>query len=837
MRRRWRTIVPHLGALALAAAATAVLVASAVLVPRVLETVADQRLTAALVAGQDAATVVLSADLDGFALGADTVDDIARTLENYPGSVDAPLAAALGEPSWVVTFPDLTAVTSEGTLVRLRLGAVPGSPSSRTVIEGTAPRPWVTGEPVEVAFEQAVAARVGAVVGSAYDGPDGRIVVSGIVADDDGGPSAQDVFHRAQSERGSGGLDLVTAGAYVDPGSIATLGPQLARAQVVATLPVRAVDLGAGDIAALERAANKTSAQGTTLSSGYPVTVSTRLPALLAGLVGEQNALVALAALLGAAPLTAAALVAALAVIAAERRRAPERVLASARGATTTRLALSAACVAAVAVLVGAAIGWGVAVAATPDAASAGFGTVAAVVVGGAAIAAAGARRAVVASRIPPVVRTAAGIVVLAAAAVAVSLLLVRGLPDTGVDPLLSAVVPLVGFSAGLVLARVFGWGLAPVARVLARGSRVGAGLAVARLARGSGRVLQITGVTIAVATATLALGLAHLTGDGLSAAAYRSVGADVRACGDGVATAELAGDAPDGVTALAEVRRLGGIPVTVDGRLRAVTVLSAPTAELNRVRAGVPVLAPSSPVSAIVSRSAAGLLAGSAVVGGIEVSGVTAVDDEVLPADTEAWVLLDDRDAASLAAPADTACVLITATDVGVVAARVRDAHPALDVIDTASETLRRESAPTVTTLLLLLAGAAVVAALAALAIAAVTEVAAGGERRRTRAVLRMIGAGRVRGLVAAEVVPLAAVSAGVGWGVGWAGVVVVAGAGGLADRLGITAPVEPSAWVATAGVALGIVALIAITSTVASAARGTGRRARRGEREGEHG
>lgn len=836
MRRRWRTIVPHLGALALVAAATAVLVASAVLVPRVLETVADQRLTAALVAGQDAATVVLSADLDGFALGADTVDDIARTLENYPGSVDVPLAAALGEPSWVVTFPDLTAVTSEGTLVRLRLGAVPGSPSSRTVIEGTAPRPWVPGEPVEVAFEQAVAARVGAVVGSVYDGPDGRIVVSGIVADDDGGPSAQDVFHRAQSERGSGGLDLVTAGAYVDPGSIATLGPQLARAQVVATLPVRAVDLGAGDIAALERAANKTSAQGTTLSSGYPVTVSTRLPALLAGLVGEQNALVALAALLGAAPLTAAALVAALAVIAAERRRAPERVLASARGATTTRLALSAACVAAVAVLAGAAIGWGVAVAATPDAASAGFGTVAAVVVGGAAIAAAGARRAVVASRIPPVVRTAAGIVVLAAAAVAVSLLLVRGLPDTGVDPLLSAVVPLVGFSAGLVLARVFGWGLAPVARVLARGSRVGAGLAVARLARGSGRVLQITGVTIAVATATLALGLAHLTGDGLSAAAYRSVGADVRACGDGVATAELAGDAPDGVTALAEVRRLGGIPVTVDGRLRAVTVLSAPTAELNRVRADVPVLASSSPVSAIVSRSAAGLLAGSAVVGGIEVSGVTAVDDEVLPADTEAWVLLDDRDAASLAAPADTACVLIT-TDVSVVAARVRDAHPALDVVDTASETLRRESAPTVTTLLLLLAGAAVVAALAALAIAAVTEVAAGGERRRTRAVLRMIGAGRVRGLVAAEVVPLAAVSAGVGWGVGWAGVVVVAGAGGLADRLGITAPVEPSAWVATAGVALGIVALIAITSTVASAARGTGRRARRGEREGEHG
>ncbi len=840
MRRWWRTIAPHRFALALVSVAVALLVASGVAVPRVLDTVAEARLAAALSPESDAeaaaaANVVLSADLDDFALGADTVDDVATTLERYPSTVDEPLRSALGEPAWLLTFPDVTAVAVDGSLLRVRVGTAPEYQRQWSVVEGTPPRPGVVGAPVEIALEQSVAARVGASVGTAWQGPDGSLVVTALISDAQGGPSAQDVFHRAASSRVNATEDLVTVGAYVDPGSVATLGPQLARAQLVATLPVRAQGLTSRDISGLDKAANKTSAQGATLASGFPVTVSTRLSALLDRVRTAQDALVALTALLVAAPLGAAILLSALAVTAAERRRAGERRLVSARGAATGRVMASAAVEASLAAAVGGAVGWALAVALTPrstvpDAAATGLGLIAVAVVGVAAVAATCARQAVRPTRVPAVVRIARDGVVIAVTVVSLSLLLGRGVPAAGVDPLLSLSVLLVAVSAGLVLARVLGPLVSPLAGIASRGRSLGAALALSRLARGGGRALQITGVTIAVATATLSLGLGQLTGDGISAAAFRSVGADVRACGDDASVTATSREATsvDGVAAVARVRRLDGIPVTGDARLRPVTVLSASTADLHRVTPAVPELGDTAPVSAVMSRSAADLLEGTVTVGGREVSGVTVVDDDALPAFADSWVLLDDRAAEALAAPVGASCLVIAAMPVApsdVVAERVREAGPGLEVVDVASETAQRRAAPTAATILGLLAGAAALAVLTSLALSVITEAAAAPERRRTRAVLSALGAGRVRGVVALETVPLALVAAVVGWGVGWVGVAVVAGAGGLADRLGIAAPVSIASVVATAGAAVLIVGVIgaaaALTATIAGERR----------------
>ncbi|MHA4801705.1 hypothetical protein, partial [Enterococcus faecium] len=77
--------------------------------------------------------------------------------------------------------------------------------------------------------------------------------------------------------------------------------------------------------------------------------------------------------------------------------------------------------------------------------------------------------------------------------------------------------------------------------------------------------------------------------------------------------------------------------------------------------------------------------------------------------------------------------------------------------------------------------------AVLAALALAVFDALAAAAERRRTAVVLSTIGVTRARGLVLAESLPLAAAAALLGGGVGWATMVVIAGAGGLGERLGI--------------------------------------------------
>ncbi len=187
---------------------------------------------------------------------------MAATLARYPATVDEPLRSALGEPAWILSFPDVTAVAVDGSLVRVRVGTAPEYQRQWSVIAGAPPRPAVVGAPVEIALEQSVAVRAGASVGTVWQGPDGSFAVTALITDAQGGPSTQDVFHRATSSRVNATDDLVTVGAYIDPGSVATLAPQLARAQLVATLPVRAQGVTSRDIAGLDKAANKTSAQG-----------------------------------------------------------------------------------------------------------------------------------------------------------------------------------------------------------------------------------------------------------------------------------------------------------------------------------------------------------------------------------------------------------------------------------------------------------------------------------------------------------------------------------------------------------------------------------------------
>ncbi len=74
---------------------------------------------------------------------------------------------------------------------------------------------------------------------------------------------------------------------------------------------------------------------------------------------------------------------------------------------------------------------------------------------------------------------------------VSLSLLLGRGVPAAGVDPLLSVSVLLVAVSAGLVLARALGPLVSPLAGIASRGRSLGAALALSRLARGGGRACR----------------------------------------------------------------------------------------------------------------------------------------------------------------------------------------------------------------------------------------------------------------------------------------------------------------------------------------------------------
>lgn len=818
MRRGWRMVRPHLVSLALVVVSVAVVVASGVLLPRVVESVADARLRDAL-ADAAVANVVLSAELDGVALDGGTVDDVAATMEQYPAAVEDPLGPALVAPEWLVAFPDTTVSDADGTLLRLRLGMAPELQERWELVRGAVPIAWVPGAPLEVALEQSVADRVGASVGTMWTSDLGAIVVAAIVAGDDSGPAAQAVFHRAAA----GVSDVVvTAGAYVDPGSVGALGEALARAQFTGRFGVDPGTLASADAEALGRAANRAAAQGTSLPSGYPVTVSSRVGALVQGVVAQQNAFVALAALLASAPLGAAALVAALAVGAAERRRSTERRLRSARGASLGRVAAGAVRAAAVAAAIGAAAGWVIALALTPDATSAAPLVPAAAVLAAAFIAAVVAASAVSPVSPPRVAQALAGAVLVAVAAGATVLLVVRGVPDGGVDPLVSAVPLLVALAASAIASAGLGFALPVASHRLARGRRLGPSLALARWARGRGRALQIVGVTTAVATLTLSIGLAQVVVTGVARAAELAVGADVRVCG-----ATIGEDVP-GVSATAELRGVGGTPVAEDGRLRAVAVFSAPTSALHRVRDDIAELSASGTI--VVSQSAAALLRDRVTISGRAVETVAVVPDDTLPVDTAAWLLQDSRDDGG--AEATSTCTLLAVapgTTVSAVATAVREEIPDAEVADTATATATRTAAPTSAALMGLLAAAAAVALVAAAVISTVTAVGARAERRRTREILALLGAPRGRGLVAAEVVPSSIVAALLGWGVGWAGIALVQGAGGLAERLGIGAGPEGAVVGLAAAAAGGTAVIVAVIGT-AVAAGDTRRTAARG-------
>lgn len=809
MRLARHLLRPHLVAGSLVVLAVAVVVASLVLVPRYLDGVADRRLDLALTAGAEAATVVWSSDLDAEFLDAGSVDDVASGLADYPDTVEAPLRRALGAPRWILAFPDLTAAATDGGFVRLRFGAAPALQASWTVLRGVAPAAWSGDGPVQIALERDVADRLGAVPGSIFAGTEVTAVVTAIVDSDRALPATQEVFARPTSERVNATDDILTGGAYVDPASVLPLAGVLARVQLVASFPVEGGSVTSGDEPALARAADRASAQGATLPNGYPVTVSSRLSAMLHDLEAQQRALETLTAMLVSAPGGAAVLASVVAVATAERRRRSERVLLSARGATPARTAAAAGRQMLLASVPGAALGWVVALVLVPDAAPSGL-VVAITAAAGAAVLAAGVAVLGVQPRaVPPVVRIAAEVMLVALAAAALALTLTRGLPDSGADPLLAATPLLIALAASVVLARAIGLVLVPAARRAWRGSRIGVSLAFSRLAHGGARVLSITGVVIAVATLTSAVGLLQVAGAGSAQASERTVGADVRACG-GAAEGAL----PAGAAASVSLRTLSGIPVSDDGRLRAVTVLAADTDDLHRVQPAIPVLSSSAvgtPV--ILSASAAEVLAGELEVAGRPVAEAAVVPDDALPADDSTWVLVEGAFADALGAPADAVCDLIdvqSGVDVAAFAADLRVERPDADVLDVASEVARRAALPTASALTGVLGGASALAVLAALALAVFDSLAAAGERRRTRAVLSMIGVMRVRGLVLAETLPLAAGAASVGWGVGWAAILVIAGAGGLGERLGIAADIPPSVVPTTVGAGAAVAALV---------------------------
>lgn len=777
---------------------------------------------------------------------------LTAALRGLRDAVPRPARAGVGDVRWIVQAP-VTPVADGASGAALELTADPETAVRIRYTSGRAPAAWTgvdaaldaTTPPVDVAISSTAADALHLTVGDVVQavdpdgGPRPRYRVSGVfepVAASDEDWAQHPSLLTPEHLRTGAGIDLVSAGAFVAPGSVGGLERTFSGGRISLYLPVR-TDIWDGRDAAQVRS-QLTAATGSpvALPGDDELTLSTGAPAAIDEALSRVRALSALLSLVAAAPAGVLLAVLALAARGALARWRPDLELAAARGASPLQLRAALAAVGAlVAVPVSAiaAVASAIAVPArlTPAEIVTGPAVVAATVVAvlAAAVPSAGARRiGAILRRFSDVALGA--VVVLAVLAYVilrqrgVVVATVSGLPD----PLAVGTPLLLSIAAAALVMRVYP-GLLRLALRLVRARGAASFVGGRRAARTPiAGAASAAALLIGVSTALLSVSLLGSVDAATAIATRQAVGADARldATPDSPLDPARVAAAP-GVEAAAGLQHLAG-QFLQGARIRdSVAVVVAQTGPLTRMRpalAGVDLRAKDAtapvPVAASADLTPSLAVGDTATLGDVEIRIVAVLPDGLDLGPARAWLLADAAAAPRLSGAFGPDTVLVRGTGAGLDAA-LRRAAPGADVTTTAAELAERRSEPAVAAVRNgLLAGAAGSLLLAVVAVA-LSVVAAGAARARMVGVLRTLGmrSAGVRVLVAWELAPVGVAAVLAGCGLGAVLPSVLASAADLVPLLGASAPppaVDPAVLAVIGG---GFAVVTALAGAVAVA------------------
>jgi putative ABC transport system permease protein len=568
--------------------------AAAALAPRVLTGVLDAGAKDAVTRAGSAADLLVEAPVGRPRQGVAVItpQDALRLTSSVPAGLGSPLRRLTGAPTGVVLGPPVSAVSSHGGDLVLRVGAVGDGVRLRTT-SGRLPSEAAGGR-IEVVVGRAVAATASISVGDdlRFSGDSGRPVVLhvvGLVAPANAAarrlPEDLPGLWKASPVLASGGAAGFEVDVLTSPvGALATADrsggdPWVGRVRVpfhgsrfAAAVVPRVAD-------AIETLAYSSSALGDVpadlrVASGFQ-------PALAAFEQAEDTASAQLAlALTGALAVAVAAVVLLMRLLV--RRRGPVLLLERSRGASVPTIVIGALVESAAVAAAAAAAGLGLAALVLGgrgpgDARSAAVVAAVAVVteVVLTTVAAAGALRPAARgrperSRVRPVAEGTAALLAVGA----VLAVRARGLQPSqgGFDPLLVAAPVLVAVAAALLAIRVHPVVVRGAARLAARG-RGALGIVATAHAERSLSALPLAVLALSVGVAVGGVLLTDAVHRGQADASWQTVGADVHLTGSVPSDRLPAGRL--GVTAAAAIRSEDLVELDGGGGTALVTMLA----------------------------------------------------------------------------------------------------------------------------------------------------------------------------------------------------------------------------------------------------------------------
>ncbi|MEO5922188.1 MAG: ABC transporter permease, partial [Pseudolysinimonas sp.] len=388
-------------------------------------------------------------------------------------------------------------------------------------------------------------------------------------------------------------------------------------------------------------------------------------------------------------------------------------------------------------------------------------------------------------------VRWVAEVAVILLAALAVFLLDRRGLVAAstvvGIDPLLAAAPALLATASCVVALRLYPIPLRAAQRAFRRRTGPTGLLGAARAVRDPAlgfvaAVAMVVGIFVvefsAITVSTVESGLVQGARD--------DVGADVQVHAHDLPDSlvqELA--ALDGVDAAVALTTMSGVGFSDEVGSTEVNVLFADTAALHEVRPDIPVLTPldDGTLTLLISSDWASRVSGTdLMVGSALAAPAGVIPADAVPGISRHWVLIDASEAIGmgievqfpnrlLLALDPVSPASLTAIEEAVTAAQPDSFRGNVSVLDAASRLAEVQAAPTVAGLRIALVVTAAAALLLTLLTVILASVAAAASRNRMVGVLRILGvSGRqIRGLVAWELAPVAAMAVLVGTALGW--------------------------------------------------------------------
>jgi putative ABC transport system permease protein len=679
-----------------------------------------------------------------------------------------------------------------------------------TFVDGAAPVAWTGNEddedlvelpPIEVALSRSAADLMEIGVGDEIGFHPSNLIVAGIydLVDPD------DPYWVHSSDLAQGIMDLETgkpptvrASAYLDPESLIGLQTTFAFGDLSAWIPLDPQAYEYGDIAELSTQARAAAASQVALPNFGGLNFRSGISGVIETVIGRVTSTSALLALTTSGLLGLLLAVFALGLQIVIRRRRTALALASARGAGTAQVrgAMlleglliaapgSAVAIAAAAILLPARVGpeaWiaPIAVALAPAVLAAALTTPRALSEGR------GDLRVRSRSRL----RWVAEVAVVLLAGVAVFLLARRGLVPAstvvGIDPLLAAAPVLLAAASCVIALRLYPIPLRAAQRAQ-RGRRgptglVGAARAIRDPALGFISALaMVIGIFVvvfsAIATSTVEQGLVQGARD--------DVGADVQVRAHDLPDSlvdELIG--LDGVRAAVSLTTVSGIPFSDEVGSTEVNVLIADTAALHAIRPDIPELTPldDGRLRLLVSSDWASRVSGTDLMVGSSLAapaGIIAAN--AVPGISRHWVLIDQSEAIGVGIEGEVPSRILLALDPDspastaaieeiVTAAQPDIFRDSVHVLDASSRLAEVQRGPTVGGLRAALVVTALAALLLTLLTVVLASVAAAAARNRMVGVLRILGisGGQVRGLVAWELAPVAAMAVIVGTALG---------------------------------------------------------------------